>query len=159
MTRTSVALLINGIKMKFPNATITFSAALPTREGTTKGIIAYNSSCSDVCFTKMAKHVDFSQHFLGKKNLYSTTENDHVHLGEEGTTLLTSLLRQCLGLESPAEPLNLPDNSNITNTKQNIEKQDQSGSRIETRVTRETHKPPPNLPPPSFVHTDSNSDK
>ncbi len=59
MTRTSVALLINGIKMKFPNAQVTLSAALPTREGMTPGITAYNEACSAECSKKNGKTCGF----------------------------------------------------------------------------------------------------
>ncbi len=146
MTRTSMSLLINGIKMKFPNATLTFSAALPTREGMTKGIKAFNDTCSEVCFNRMVRYVDHSERFLGKRNLYSATENDHVHLGEEGTTLLTSLLRQSLGLETP---INIPGLNKTSGSEDKSESQ--KGEKIETRITREH--PTPEIPP-SFVHTE-----
>ena len=153
MTRTSVALLVKGIQMKFPNADITLSAALPTKEGMTKGISDFNEVCSEVCYNKMVNHVDFGTSFLNRKELYSKTENDFVHLGDEGTTLLTSLFRQCLKLDGPTthtttQPTDAKNGSSqmkeSNKSADSTEKEktpENKGSKIETRVTRKRETP------------------
>ncbi len=164
MTRTSVALLINGIKMKFPNATLILSAVLPTREGMTRGIDAFNEACSEVCFNKMVKHVNHSKSFLGKKNLYTAEESDQVHLGNEGTLVFTSLLRQSLGLDTsskiPVEPVVKQPAKEESSSKAEVENKSSHpketsngnvhGIRIETRITRDSQE----NTSPSLVHTE-----
>ncbi len=97
--------------------------------------------------------MDFGTSFVGKKHLYSTADNDFVHLGAEGTVLLTTHLRQCFEQgdtdQSPSSSSVKTDKSK-QNHDEGIER-DSEEKTIPTRVTRD----PPRHTNPQLVHTDS----
>ncbi len=100
MTRTSLALLLDNIKSKFPNAKVTFSAVLPTKYGYLEKIMDFNAILADHCKNKQVKFVDFGSKFLNKPALFSDRDGDNVHLSDKGSDLLLQELKEALGLNT-----------------------------------------------------------
>ena len=88
MTRTSIALLISSTEAKFPNAKITFSLVLPTKDGVSDSITKFNDVCRTVCFNKRVEVIDFGEHFQNGDFFNADT----VHLNDAGTDLMEDLL-------------------------------------------------------------------
>ncbi len=133
MTRTNISMLITALQNKFPNAEISFSLILPTKDGVTKTMESFNESCKTTCFNRKIPVVDYGEHFLNKENLYN---EDTVHLNDDGSAVFGVLLRNFFGgtppkQEAPSRDKSNPDSKPIPvigeNVKVNI---DPSSSKI-----------------------------
>ncbi len=98
MVKTNTSRLILSLKLKFPQAKLTFSATLPTKHGYTEQIKAINKSISEVCEAKDVEFVDYGSEFDGVKEAYSPVEGDHIHLSSKGSEMLKSKFQKCLRL-------------------------------------------------------------
>ncbi len=100
MVKTTTSRLITTVKLKFPNAKLTFSGILPTKHGYTSEIQRYNEAVSEVCKSKDVEFIEYGAAFDGVKQAYSSTESDHIHLGPKGSSMLMAKFQECFGLEA-----------------------------------------------------------